>query len=471
MEVLQATGLVDTSTLLRHVQRPASGEVPSQPGALIGREQLVTEAGAFLLRPDVRLLTLLGMGGIGKTRVAVHLAERLQSHFASLSFVDLASFHESRAAASAIVQAVAVGGNEVTGGATRHDHPSRLLPDNTLGPMPVGDHLVVLDNFEHVLPAAHEVARLLERFPNLKFLVTSRCRLRLRWEQICLVPPLDLPSAAARRSVDAVRRSPAVQLFEVRAQAVAPGYRVTVRDAAAVAELCTMLDGVPLGIEHAAASAGVLSPQALVERLCRGEELPAPQADLPLRQQSLRNNVAWSYSLLSPPLKRVFARLAVFQGGCTLAAAESVCLDAENGDAQKTMAAWLQALVDWSLLQCQLPAEGAAGAARLWMPETIRAYALEQLDACGERERVAQRHASYLLAEVQGAERCAVGPDASRCLAEVEAETGNLYVALSWALQSGSAAIGLGLSAALRHYWEVRGGAAVPHDQVKGLLA
>ena len=443
-------------------------EPPLQPGPLVGREQLLTDTADLLLRPDVCLVSLVGMGGVGKTRVAIALAERLRPQFAGgVYFVDLTrvrALQQGPAAVRKILeQAWVHTGVEPDGPPLdefRYQVPQPTEPVRCL---------VVLDTFEHILPAAHQIAALLATGPDVTFLVTSRSRLRLRWEHVIHVPPLDLPAEADSVSAARVRRAPAVQLFEVRAQAVDPEFRITAGNAAAVAELCALLDGVPLAIEHAAAAAaGGLSPQAIVERLHRRLDLPSAAVDLPRRQRSLRHSALWSCNLLPRDLKKLFARLAVFEGGFTPAAADAICLEGGAARAAAGVLEGLQALVDRSLL---VRREGAEGAARFRMPQTIRTYAREHLAATGEREAVSQRHAAYYLALARVAETRLVEPRQAGGCDELVQERYNFDAALSWTIESGDAGTALGLSAALWRSWRARATAADSRRHLSGLMA
>jgi len=314
--------------------------------------------------------------------------------------------------------------------------------------------LLLLDNFEQVLPAGPRVAELLGSCPRLKVLVTSRAALHLRGERELAVAPLAVPDPEHRPPVDALSRFAAVDLFVQRAQAVKAEFTLTSENGPAVAEICRRLDGLPLAIELAAARIKLLSPQAMLARL--GRRLPlltGGARDLPDRQRTLRDTIAWSHDLLDEAEPTLFRRLAVFVGGCTLEAAEAVC-DAA-GDLGIVLLEGVASLVDKSLLRQQ---DGPSGEPRFTMLETIREFGLDQLEASGEAEPIRRRHAEYYLQLVPGGEPQRRGPNQIAWLDRLESEHDNLRAALTWALDEGNdVRIGLQLSSALTPFWFVRG--------------
>jgi predicted ATPase/DNA-binding SARP family transcriptional activator len=409
----------------------------------------------LLLPSDVRLVTLTGPPGIGKTRVALAVAATLRDAFDRVAFVDLSTVTDAAEVVPAIVQTLRV---------KRTRQQSRLdaLAETLRGRR----WLLLLDNFEQVAPAAPQVAILLERCPDLKILATSRARLRLSWEHEVPVPPLGLPDLQRASDPAAVAESPAVALFLQRARSVNTDFQLTPDNAQSVAQICHRLDGLPLAIELAAPRIKLLSPQSMLARLRhRLSLLTGGGRDLPARHQTVRAAVAWSYALLEPGPQAVFRRLAVFVGGCSLAAAEAVCAESERTEGVLDA---LSALIDNSLLrQEELP----EGEIRFSVLEIIRDYALEQLTATPEMETVPRRHALHFLALAEAAEPALAGPEQEEWLERLEREHDNLRAALRWAHQSGEAAVGLRMAGALAQFWERHGYTREGRGWLDALLA
>ncbi|HEY7355324.1 MAG TPA: LuxR C-terminal-related transcriptional regulator, partial [Ktedonobacterales bacterium] len=443
-------------TKLVRVRRQPSADIqlPIPLSPLIGREQEMQTLSALLQREEVRLLTLTGAAGVGKTRLALQVAAALAQVFADgAHFVPLAPVSDPARVMPTLAQSF---GLHAPDSSSAHRLLQTALQEQQL--------LLVLDNLEQVVQAGPELANLLEVCPALKLLVTSREVLHLRPEQIFPVPPLALPvlpTRAASGGLDlaALVENPAVHLFLQRAQAAQPDFVLTASNARTIAEICLRLEGIPLALELAAPRLKLLSPSALLARLeGRLHVLTGGARDLPDRQRTLRDTIAWSYNLLTPPEQLLFRRLAVFVGGCTLQAVEALC---QRLDGEPTaMLDDLTSLLDKSLVQRTAPTEDGP---RFLLLEMLREFGLERLAAAGELEGTRLAHA---LAYVQLAEEAFLALSASReerwWLEQLERDIENFRAALRWLIEQGesgqhSMEPALRLGGALERYWLPRG--------------
>jgi predicted ATPase len=427
-------------------QPPTRHNLPAQPTPFLGRQAQLAAVREALGHPDVRLVTLTGAGGTGKTRLALQAAGELLDEFKDgVFFVALAPIRDPSLILPTIAQTLGI--REVT---------DRTLLEQLVDELHDKRTLLVLDNFEQVVDAAPLVTDLLRAASQLKVLVTSRTLLRVYGEHSYPVPPMALPDPPDLPDLERLRQAEAVQLFTQRAQAVKPGFLLSDENAADVIGICTRLDGLPLAIELAAVRVRLLPPQAILTRLSdRFRFLTGGSRDLPVRQQTLRAAIDWSYDLLQTEEKTLFRRLAVFVGGCSLEAAEAVC----HGSSELDLLDGLQGLVDKNLARCN----EVRGEPRFSMLETIREYALEQLAAGGsdEAEEIRGRHASFFAALAEEAEGELWGPDQTAWLDRLDLEHDNLRAALEWSLQRGeadpdAAEIGLRLAGPLWVFWGAR---------------
>ena len=426
----------DPSLSLTPAGHAGPRRMPVPPHPLLGRERELAALSELVRGEEARLVTLTGTGGIGKTRLALELARRLAPEFADGGAVAmLGALQDPALVARTVLEALDL---PETG-----QDPEAELADALAG----SRLLLLLDNFEQVLPAAPLVSRLLEVAAGLTVVVTSRAPLHVAGEHEFPVPPLAEDEAA--------------ELFVTRAHAVNPSFVLTEQNAAAVAELCVRLDGLPLAIELAAARSKLLPPAALLARLGnRLELLSGGRRDAPQHQKTLRMTLDWSYDLLDANAQRLFAQLGVFAGGCTLEAAESVC------SVEGSVLDGLDALVDESLLGQRETAE-----ARFTMLQIVRDYALERLSASGEREETRRRHLEHFVAFAERAEPGLAGSEQARWLALVEDEHDNLRVAFACALETGDAESALRLVVGARRFWQIHGYLAEGRQNFEAALA
>lgn len=439
---------------------PASSRLPTLLTPLIGREQEVADVRALLQRDRARLVTLTGPGGIGKTLLAVAIARSLEddhSPGSGQTFADgcrlvrLAPLTDPHQVLPAIAQALGL-----------RESGDRPLIDTVKEHLKSREVLLLIDNFEHLADAAPVVADLLRSAPAVAALVTSRAPLRVQGEHQFPVGPLAVPDLHATQDDEMLTASAAVALFIKRARAVSPNLPLALESVRAIAEICARLDGLPLAIELAAVRSKVLPPPVLLARLERRLPLlTGGQRDVPQRQQTMREAIAWSCALLSEPDQTVFRRLAVFAGGATIDAAHAVCgLD--------DVLPALETLLDHSLVRQVI---GPAGEPRLHLLETIREFGLEQLEAVGETLQIRRRFAEWCLAFAEEAATRYYTADAADSLARIETEYANLQASLAWALEQRDAPTALRLANALGRFWHVHGRFSEGRDWIDRALA
>jgi len=422
-------------------QEALATSLPVELTSFVGRESEVAQVRGLLA--GTRLLTLTGPGGTGKTRLGVRVAtESIEEYEDGVFFVPLGPVEDAGLVPSTIVRTL---GLRETPTQSPEETLAEHLRDRCL--------LLLLDNFEQVLPAAPVIAGLLRASPGLRVVVTSRAALHLYGEHEYEVPPLALPasiaSGVAPVDVAALARSEAVQLFVERAKAVKPDFALTQENASAVAAICARLDGLPLAIELVAARLRLLPPQALLGRLGSLDAMQGGPGDLPARQRTLRGAIAWSYDMLDPSGRRLFERLGVFVDGASLGAVEAVCGPEEGSDVLSGLAG----LVDQSLVR----QEAVADEPRFAMLLTIRDFALERLRASGEADEICARHARFYLELAEASAPGLTGPDQRRLLDRLELEVGNQRAALSWVIERAQTETGLRLGFALWRFWQMRG--------------
>ena len=431
-----------------HKPSKRTAQLPIPPTSFIGWAGETERVKNLLQTPDVRLVSLIGPGGAGKTRLALQVASQMSDHFEhGISFVPLAAIQEAHLVGAAIAQALGL-----------KEEKGFPIEENLKAYLHTRRMLLVLDNFEQVMDAASLVAGLLETGSGLKILVTSRSVLHLYGEHEFELPPLTLPDLR-QVSVDEISQSQAVALFVERARAIHADFNLTPKNALAVAELCVQLDGLPLAIELAAARTKLLSPQAITARLSDRFTLLADGAqNLPKRQQTMRNTLDWSYELLTLEEKVLFARMGVFKGGWTMDAVEVIAgipfESAEFGHVNIDPLVQLPSLLDKSMVV----RETVGDEMRFRMLETVHEYARERLESSGEMDMLCQRHINYYLRLAEAAQPKLESAQAAIWVDCLEQEHDNMRAALQWALgHDNQQETALLLATTLGSFWSSRG--------------
>ena len=417
-----------------------SGMLPSPLTALVGRWRELGMLREWLSRSNVRLITLTGAGGVGKTRLSIEAARSVEEAFEDgVRFVSLASTRAPELVLPLIARQLGIG----------ESRPGAILDDLIIH-LRTSRLLLVIDNFEQVVDASPPLVELLTHCPRLKILVTSRTPLHVTGEHEFPVLPLPLPLQHGTQTLEQIAEADAVHLFVERARATSPGFTLTTDTAPDVAEICRRLDGLPLAIELAAARMKLMSPRMLLQHRARLSLLTGGPRDAPARLRTMHDAIAWSYDLLDSDSQRLFRQLSVFVGGFTLDAAVHV-IDAGAKDTINVLDS-IHSLVDASLLH---PVTGASES-RFTMMEIIREFALDALMQSGEEDRVRRAHASYFLNLAEQAEPALRTPEQPLWIARLEDELPNLRAVLDWSLEGGEPEIGLRVAGALYWFWFLR---------------
>jgi predicted ATPase len=447
------TRLEEPETVVSHGPK----EIPIQPTPFVGREREANDVVQLLARPDVRMVTLTGPGGMGKSRLAYEVASRLSWMFGDgIAFVSLSTLTENDDVPSAIAEALGV-----------TESAERSVLRNLQEYLRTKELLLLLDNFEHVVGAGPVLSDLLATCHGVKMMVTSRAALRLRSEHEYEVPPLAIPPNISSTTSEGALDWDALKLFSDRAESANSSFRITPDNLPTVIEICSALDGLPLAIELAAARMKLLTPEAMLPRLFhRLQLLTGGPRDVPERQKTLRATLDWDYELLSAAEQRLFRRLAVFAGGFRLAEAERVCSFEE--DPATDVLEVIESLVSKSLIRQTLVGMGEP---RFGLLRTLREYAFDRLEGVGEDDRVRDAHAAVYLAIARDAAPRLRSKEQVEWLELLELEHDNIRAALRWLARSGQSDLELELAGTLARFWEIRGHLSEGQRWLEGALS
>lgn len=435
--------------------------LPRLQTSTIGRDVEIAQVVNLLALKHCRMVTITGPAGVGKTRLAIVAARAASSHYREgIAFVDLTRIRSAERVPAAIAMELQV-----------RQHGGQTLLDALVTVLTTKHMLLVLDNFEHALAAAPDIATLLARCPNTALLITSRASLKLPEETLYTIAPLALPDIRQLPTYDLVAGYPAVALFVDRARAVRADFSILAANARTIAQICSHLDGIPLAIELTAATIGTISPQSMLLQLAvTGKTTKrwmtgSLRSAAPRRQQTMRDTIAWGYSLLDSAAQIVFRRFAVFHGGASLEAIETVC--SGNSDDTETTITAISVLLDHHLMSQETIAHDQI---RCTLLETVREFGLEMLAARKEETAIGRKHAAYYAQFAIAQEMSLTGPHQVQAMVDFTLEYDNIRAALRWARAQREIDLGMNLAVGCQRFWEKRGMLSEGREWMDGLL-